>query len=96
MVLLLRMDVQIVVCHSLSFFPDLRIPLMWKDTEYFKNKGGRFPGWCSPHCRSPPPFRLFLTYRLHSRAIWICKLRTSLCTGDPLAKVRMPEFGQCL
>lgn len=21
-------------------FTDLRIPLMWKDTEYFKNKGG--------------------------------------------------------
>lgn len=21
-------------------FPDLRIPLMWKDTEYFRNKGG--------------------------------------------------------
>lgn len=22
--------------------PDLRIPLMWKDTEYFRNKGGEW------------------------------------------------------
>lgn len=24
--------------------PDLRIPLMWKDTEYFRNKGGEWGG----------------------------------------------------
>lgn len=31
----------LTLSHSLtSFFADLRIPLMWKDTEYFKNKGG--------------------------------------------------------
>ena len=28
------------LCVFFFVFSDLRIPLMWKDTEYFKNKGG--------------------------------------------------------
>lgn len=32
-----------VVSSPSRVLADLRIPLMWKDTEYFKNKGGEVP-----------------------------------------------------
>lgn len=41
-----------LICQFLFFsffsFSDIRIPLMWKDSEYFKNKGGEFDKYICP------------------------------------------------